>query len=254
MDLGLRDKPVLVAGASRGIGLATARAFLEEGAHVAITARGAETLEFAAESLAADFPNRAVHAFAADMCEPEQAAAAVGRAAEALGGLSCAVSSVGSGTGPPGWELDPAAWRELLDLNFTSAVLLCQAAAAAMHPGGALALIGSIAGLTDVGAPLPYSAAKAALVRYARDLAARLAPQRIRVNVVAPGNVLFPGGTWDQKLAERRETIERHIEQTVPMKRFGTPEEIAAAVVFLCSERASFITGACLVADGGQLR
>lgn len=254
MDLGVRDKAVLVSGASRGIGLAIARGFLEEGAHVAIAARGADALEAAAERLASDFPDRSVQALAADMRDPAEATSAVERTVDALGGVEIAVSSVGSGAGPPGWQLEPAAWRELMDVNFTSAVLLCQSAAAAMGSGGALALIGSIAGLTDVGAPLPYSVAKAALVRYTRDLAGRLAPEQIRVNMVAPGNVLFPGGSWDTKLSERREEIESLIDRTVPMKRFGTPEEIAAAVVFLCSERASFITGECLVADGGQLR
>lgn len=254
MDLGLGDKRVLVAGGSRGIGLGIAAAFLEEGARVAIAARGAEALAAASSELSSGHPGASLRAFQADMCDPAQAESAVARTVEQLGGLDVAVSSVGSGTGPPGWELEPEQWRELMDVNFTSAVLLCQQAASAMSGGGAIALIGSIAGLADVGAPLPYSAAKAALVRYVRDLGARLAPENIRVNMVAPGNVLFPGGSWDRKLTERREAIERLIEQTVPMRRFGTPEEIASAVVFLCSKRASFITGECLVADGGQLR
>jgi 3-oxoacyl-[acyl-carrier protein] reductase len=188
------------------------------------------------------------------MSDAAQVDAAVQRTVTELDGLTCAVSSVGSGSGPAGWQVDPALWRDLVDLNFSSAVFLCQSAAAAMQEGGALALIGSIAGLTDVGAPLPYGAAKAALVRYTRDLASRVAPEGIRVNLVAPGNVLSPGGTWERKLSERREATETYIQTHVPMKRFGTPEEIAAAVVFLCSDRASFITGACLVADGGQLR
>jgi 3-oxoacyl-[acyl-carrier protein] reductase len=254
MDLELRDKKVLVAGASRGIGLAVARAFLEEGADVAITARGESELRAAAAELAAQHPDRSVRAIAADMCDAAQVQAAIARTVEELGRLDCAVSSVGSGTGTAGWDIDLEEWRGLMDLNFTSAVLLCQHAAAAMQPGGALALIGSLAGLTDVGAPLPYGAAKAALIRYTRDLAARLAPEDLRVNLVAPGNVLFPGGVWERKLAERREEIEGYVEAQVPMGRFGIPEEIASAVVFLCSRRASFITGACLVADGGQLR
>jgi 3-oxoacyl-[acyl-carrier protein] reductase len=254
MDLELRDKNVLVAGASGGIGLAVARAFLEEGAHVAITARGERQLRAAVTALATQHPDRSVHAVPADMSESAQAQVAIERTVEELGSLDCAVSSVGSGTGPGGWDVDLEQWRTLMDLNFTSAVLLCQHAAAAMAPGGALALIGSIAGLTDVGAPLPYGAAKAALIRYTRDLADRLAPEGLRVNLVAPGNVLFPGGSWDRKLSEAPEKTEGYVRSHVPMGRFGTPEEIAAAVVFLCSRRASFITGACLVADGGQLR
>ena len=254
MDLGLRDKVAFVGGASRGIGLAIARAFLAEGAHVALAARSEERLQAARAELAASFPDRSVLAAQADMCDPSDVDRAVSQVVAELGRLDCAVANAGSGRGPAGWQLDPGDWRAILDHNFTSAVLLCQRAAREMHDGGALALIGSIAGLSDLGAPLPYSAAKAALLRYARDLARRLASESIRVNLVAPGNVIFPGGRWEELLGGDREGIERYISREVPMARFGSPEEIASAVVFLCSERASFITGACLVADGGQLR
>lgn len=254
MDLGLEGKRVFVGGSSRGIGLAIARGFLAEGAGVAIAARGADSLEEARSTLAAEYEGRRVAAVRADMRDEAQVDEAASRAVEELGGLDVAVANAGSGRGPGGWELSVEQWREMWDENFTSAVLLSRRAAEAMDGGGALCLIGSIAGLEDRGAPLPYNAAKAALVRYTRDLARRLAPQGIRVNLVAPGNILFPGGRWEELLAERREQIERYIDREVPMARFGTPEEIANAVVFLCSERASFITGACLIADGGELR
>lgn len=254
MELGLRDKRVLVSGASRGIGFAIAHGFLEEGANVAITARGADGLETARDGLAAEFPQARVLAVQADMCRPDDVDRAVSEVVAGLGGLDCAVANVGSGRGKGGWDVEPEEWARLWDLNFTSAVLLCRRAARELPQGGALALIGSIAGLADLSAPLPYRAAKATLVPYARDLARRLAPQGIRANLVAPGNILFPGGRWEELLSERREEIEAYIEREVPMRRFGTPEEIAAAVAFLCSERASFITGACLVADGGELR
>jgi 3-oxoacyl-[acyl-carrier protein] reductase len=91
-------------------------------------------------------------------------------------------------------------------------------------------------------------------VRYSRDLARRLAPGGIRVNLVAPGNVLFPGGSWDERLQRDREATDSFIQSEVPMARFGTPDEIAAAIVFLSSDASSFTTGACLVVDGGQLR
>ena len=103
-------------------------------------------------------------------------------------------------------------------------------------------------------APLTYSAAKSALRSYSKNLAVLVAKNNIRVNYVAPGNILFEGSNWDKKLKENRKQIERYINNEVPMKRFGTPEEIANISVFLSSERASFITGACVTVDGGQTK
>jgi len=117
-----------------------------------------------------------------------------------------------------------------------------------------LYMVASIVGLESASAPLPYSAAKAALVNYGKNLARQLGPFNVRVNCVAPGNVLFPGGSWERHLAERRDEVLRQIEADVPLRRFGRPEEIADLIVFLCSDRAAFITGSCMVADGGQTR
>lgn len=254
MDLGLEGTSVLVTGASRGIGLATAAAFLSEGANVAITGRDEIALESAASQLLKRFPGRRVLAIAGDGCDRGAVAAAVNATAVAFGGLDCAVANVGHGTGPAGWDVDEDSWRALLDQNLLSAALLSQTAIPAMAHGGALVLIASIAGLGSLPAPLPYSASKAALVRYARDLARQTAPLGIRVNAVAPGNVLFAGGRWAERVERDPAGVERLLEAEVPMRRFGTPDEIADAVVFLASERAAFVTGACLVVDGGQLR
>jgi 3-oxoacyl-[acyl-carrier protein] reductase len=119
---------------------------------------------------------------------------------------------------------------------------------------GSIVFISSIAGLESLGAPLPYGAAKAALEHYSKDLSRRVGMHGVRVNTVAPGNVLFPGGTWQQKLDADSAKVTSMIAAEVPLSRFGTPREIGAAVAFLASDRAAFITGACLVADGGQTR
>ena len=103
-------------------------------------------------------------------------------------------------------------------------------------------------------APLPYSAAKAALINLSKNLARQAGPHNVRVNCVAPGNILFPGGSWEKHLEARAEEVHRFIQTEVPLRRFGRPEEIADAIAFLCSDRSSFITGACIVADGGQTR
>ena len=119
---------------------------------------------------------------------------------------------------------------------------------------GNILFIASIVGVEATPAPLPYSAAKAALINYSKNLARQVAREGVRVNCVAPGNILFPGGTWERHLERDRAAVTKKIEDEVPMGRFGTPEEIAGLAVFLCSPRASFITGSCFVADGGQTR
>ncbi len=119
---------------------------------------------------------------------------------------------------------------------------------------GSATLIGSIAGLEGLPAPLPYSAAKAALVAYANNLSRLVADQGVRINLVAPGNIIFPGSVWERKAAEDSDGVARYLAAEVPMNRFGKPEEIADLVAFLSSARASFITGACIVADGGQVK
>jgi 3-oxoacyl-[acyl-carrier protein] reductase len=117
-----------------------------------------------------------------------------------------------------------------------------------------ITFISSIAGLEAIAAPIPYSTAKAGLQQAAKNLARQLGPEGIRVNTVAPGNVLAPGGTWEAKMAENPDQVKKYIETEVPLARFANPEEIAHAVVFLASARARFISGALLCVDGAQTR
>jgi 3-oxoacyl-[acyl-carrier protein] reductase len=116
---------------------------------------------------------------------------------------------------------------------------------------GVLLFISSIAGMEAFGAPTDYSTAKSAIIALAKNMARKLAPN-IRVNVIAPGNVYFEGGSWDEKIKQDKIRVDEIIKSTVPMNRFATPQEIADSAVFLCSNRASFITGTTLVVDGGQ--
>ena len=111
--------------------------------------------------------------------------------------------------------------------------------------------LSSITGLEAIGAPVDYSTAKTAVIAFAQNLARKVAPE-VRVNVIAPGNVHFPESSWEEKIQTDPEIIEQMLQTTVPMKRFGTPQEIADAAAFLCSARASFITGSVMVVDGGQ--
>jgi 3-oxoacyl-[acyl-carrier protein] reductase len=256
MNLDLTDRVVLVSGSSRGIGRAIAYAFLSEGARVVVTGRRAEPLEQTATVLADEFGAARVQAHCGDLTDPEHIAATLAQVGERWGQIECLVANVGSGTAKPGWQLGQAEWDAVFATNFWSSVKLVEAVLPGMlqQRRGSVVLIGSIVGSESLSAPVSYSAAKAALVSYSKNVARQLGPQGVRINCVAPGNILFPGGSWERKLNERREFFQRYIESEVPLQRFGTPEEIADLVVFLSSNRAAFITGSYIVADGGQTR
>jgi len=166
------------------------------------------------------------------------------------------VANVGSGTAPSGWDLSPDDWQAALTANLLGSMALARKAMSRLiaRGGGNITFVSSIAGVEAINAPIGYSAAKAAVLSAMKSLSRLVGPQGVRVNAVAPGNVLFPGGSWERKLMEREDFFKEYIRTEVPLQRFGRPEEIADAVVFLASERASFITGACLVVDGGQTR
>lgn len=254
MDLGLTDAAVLVAGSSRGIGLAIARGFLAEGARVTITGRDAAGLEAARAGLAATFGATRVLAVCGDLTEENDIAAAFDATTAAFGRLDAVTANIGSGSGLAGPAPGRLEWDRMLTLNLLGSVRLAEAALARLTVGGSLTFISSIAGLETLGAPIPYEAAKAALLAAMKGYARAVGPSGVRVNAVAPGNILFPGGSWERKLAERREFFENYIRAETPLQRFGRPEEIADVAVFLASSRASFIAGAVIVADGGQTR
>jgi 3-oxoacyl-[acyl-carrier protein] reductase len=256
MDLGLHDKVAFIAGSSRGIGLAIARTFLHEGAKVIITGRNTESLEEARALLTAEAEPQRVLFIRGDMTDSTDIRCALDETVAAFGGIDAVVANVGSGTARGGWDLNLDDWQSALDINLLGSMVLASAALPHLIARGDrnLTFISSIAGCEAINAPVTYSAAKAALQSAMKSLSRLVGSDSVRVNVVAPGNVLFPGGTWERKLAERREFFEQYIQSEVSLQRFGQPEEIADAVVFLASERASFITGACLVVDGGQTR
>jgi 3-oxoacyl-[acyl-carrier protein] reductase len=166
------------------------------------------------------------------------------------------VANLGSGSGKTGWQLESEEWERLFQLNFWGSVKLAQASIPllAEKQHGALLFIASITGVEATPAPLAYSAAKAALINYSKNLAGQVARLGVRVNCIAPGNVLFPGGTWERHIENNKSKVMEMIDSNVPLGRFGTPEEIAGIAVFLCSDAATFMTGACIRADGGQTR
>jgi 3-oxoacyl-[acyl-carrier protein] reductase len=252
----LTGKVALVAGSTRGIGLATARAFLAEGCRTTITGRDGDALHIAQSSLESEFGRERVLALQGDLCESDAIAAILSSAHERWGQLDCLVANVGNGQGPTGWDAQEPDWRRLIEGNLACNYRLVQQVLPAMIGSrhGSIVLVASIVGLESTPAPLPYSAAKAALISYSKNIAREVGRYEVRVNCVAPGNILFPGGSWERHLSERRDSVQRQIEAEVPLRRFGRPEEIADLIVFLSSDRAAFITGSCVVADGGQTR
>jgi 3-oxoacyl-[acyl-carrier protein] reductase len=247
MDLGLRGKSAIVTGASKGIGRAIALRLAEEGAGVAICARG----EPALREVEAELRKRSVPVYAA-ACD-------VGNATALDGFLDAARASLGRVdilvNNPSGLTLadDEAAWQATVSIDLMAAVRACWKVTPWMAAagGGAIVHISSIAGLEAMGFPPAYCAAKAALVSHAKSLAVALAPQKIRVNTVAPGSIEFPGGLWAQAKQDNPDFYGA-ILSGIPSGRMGTPEEVGDVVAFLVSERGSWVTGVCMAVDGGQ--
>jgi 3-oxoacyl-[acyl-carrier protein] reductase len=253
MDLGLQDRVALVAGSSRGIGRAIALALAREGCHVVLAARGEERLEQTAEE-ARRFGRNAL-AVAVDLTAPGAASVVCVRARERFGPIDVLVCNTGGSRGEPGSQSTDADWEVVMDLNLRVAVRLCREVIPGMkeRKRGVILNTASIFG-REWGGPVSYNAAKAALIAYTKSLARELIPFGIRVNSIAPGSILFPGGSWDRRLKADPGKIGRFVETELPRGSFGTPEEIAEVAAFLCSDRASLVAGACLNVDGGQSR
>ena len=253
MELGLAGRVVLVTGASRGIGRAVALGFAAERGRLVVCARGEAQLERVAAELAAAGAD-AVRSLAVDVTSPGAAAELVAAGAE-LGGLDVLVSNAGGNRKKLFSETTDDDWRELLELNLVSGLRLARAALPQLEARrrGCVLFISSIWG-RETGGPgySLYNASKSALISAARVLARDLAGEGVRVNSIAPGSILAPGGSWEARMRQDPEGIAEFVRRELPLGRFGTPEEVAALAVFLASDRASLITGACITADGAQ--
>jgi 3-oxoacyl-[acyl-carrier protein] reductase len=253
MDLGLGGKIAMISGASRGLGLATARTLGAEGARLSICARGADGLTKAAEELRT--AGAEVLAIVADQTDPKATERWVKATIERFGKIDLLVNNAGGAKLGGIFDLGDADWSAAFELNLFGPARLARLCAAEMakHGGGAIINVSSVYG-RESGGPISYNASKAALNSFNKMLARELAPQGIRVNAVAPGSIIYPGGTWERLFRENPEFERDFISHDFPAGRLGRPEEVAYAVAMLASPRASWIVGACLPVDGAQGR
>ena len=248
MDLGLKGKGVIVTGASKGIGKAIALAFAAEGANLAICARGAEALEAARAEIAAHGVK--VHAAACDVGNADALNGFLEGAHAALGRVDVLINN------PSGFGVtdDEAGWAASLAVDVMAPVRATWKVVPWMEQqgGGAVIHISSISGMeASLPGVVAYAAVKAALISHSKSMAMELAPKGIRVNCVAPGSIDFPGGFWEQ-IHQSNKPFYDMVVSSIPFGRMGRPDEVANAVVFLSSSKASWVSGALVPVDGVQ--
>ncbi len=260
MELGLKGKVVLITGASRGIGRAIALAFAGEGCRLALASRTAHVLAAVAEEVEG-LGAEARH-WVTDVTDPTQVTTLVEHACRDLGGIDVLVNNVGAGL-PKAFEaVSDEEWERIVNLNLLSAIRMSRALLPHMRErgGGQIINIAALSGRVPRLGQIASNAAKAALINFTESLAAEVARQGIRVNAVCPAAILTE--RWQKRVAQYGKEHGLSFEQAmtemankaIPLGRFGLPEEVASAVVFLASERAGFITGVSIFVDGGMGR
>lgn len=253
MELGLYRKNIFITASTRGIGKATAAAFLKEGATVIINGRDEKRLMNVLSEFRKEYGEKRVHAVCGDISDEIVIKESVHQIRRYVPHIDVVVGNLGTGKPVSKDKFDTDEWNYMFRMNLLSAVGLIRYTRDLFPAmGGSIAVIASLAAHDRIGAPPAYAAAKAGIISLVKYAAPILWEDNIRINAVSPGNIYFEGGRWEE-LSRRDEVgIKDYIDKEVPMKRFGTAEEIAEAIVFLSSDKSSFTTGVVIQVDGGQ--
>ena len=256
MNLHLTDAVAIITGSSQGLGLASARALVDEGARVTICARTADKLQSAATELraAAGAADR-VLAVAADVSTTDGAERVVADTITQFGRVDILVNNVGKAGGTDIADTTDEDWHSAIDQTLFPAVRMSRLVVPHMRKqaSGVILMIASIWG-RESGGRMTYNAVKAAEISLAKAMSQQLAKDNIRVNSVAPGSIAFEGGTWWKRAQEDPKGMAEFVKREIAFGRFGKAEEVGALVAFLASPKASWITGSCITVDGGQSR
>ena len=249
MGSDLAGRSVLVTGSSRGLGRGIAERLAAQGCRVAVNGRDHQAVTEVVSGIDGSVP------VVGDVSTLEGAGAVIDGTVAALGGLDVLVCNVGGGRSVPPGEETFDEWQRVFALNLWSTTNTVQSARTALTAsGGSIVCISSICGLEVVpGAPVTYSAAKAALHAYVRGIAWPLGRDGVRINAIAAGNVLFDGSVWSEQQAVNGDEVAAMLKTQVALGRFGVPDDVTNLVTFLASDQSGFATGAVWTLDGGQV-